>query len=342
MSEPQPMIVIKDLEKTYFSHGQEVTALKKIDLTIPQGDIFGIIGMSGAGKSTLIRCMNLLERPTAGHILIDGQDMTQLSDKELRQMRLSVGMIFQRFNLLMQSTVEKNVLFPLEITHTPKEIAKKRAQELLDLVGLGDKAKAYPAQLSGGQMQRVAIARALAANPKVLLCDEATSALDPMTTTAILDLLKDINRKMGITIVIITHEMNVIRRICHQVAIIDKGVIAEQGPVGKIFTDPQTEAAKKLFRPAKTDVPNSTYTDTNRGKKTMRLIFAGNTYDPIISGMIAACGVPVSILSADISQMGDGVYGQTTIEIPEDPEAAQRIRTYLKEKQVKTEGVDGE
>lgn len=333
MPSQTPMITIDNLQKTYFSHGQEFVALQGINLTIPQGDIFGIIGMSGAGKSTLIRCINLLERPTGGKIIIDGQDMTCLSDKELRHMRLSVGMIFQRFNLLMQSTVEKNVMFPLEITHTPKAEAKKTAQELLELVGLGDKAQSYPAQLSGGQMQRVAIARALAANPKVLLCDEATSALDPMTTTAILDLLKDINKKMGITIVVITHEMGVIRRICNQVAIIDKGVIAEQGSVGEIFTNPKTEAAKRLFRPAKTESSGT--------KKTMRLIFAGNTiYEPVISGMIQACGVPVSIISADISQMGDGIYGQTTIEIPEDVEAANRIRAYLKAQGVKTEEVE--
>lgn len=331
----QPMIRIEQLKKTYISHGREVTALEEINLNIPRGDIFGIIGMSGAGKSTLIRCMNLLERPTQGQIIIDGQDMTRLSDNELRQMRLSVGMIFQRFNLLMQSTVEKNVLFPLEITHTPKKEAKKRAQELLELVGLGDKAGAYPAQLSGGQMQRVAIARALAANPKVLLCDEATSALDPMTTTAILDLLKNINRQLGITIVVITHEMNVIRRICNQVAIIDKGVIAEQGAVGEIFTDPKTDAAKRLFRPHKPE--------TSGSKKALRLIFTGQAiYEPVISGMIQACGVPVSIISADIDQLGDGIYGQTTIEIPEDVGAANRIRDYLQEKGVKTEEVDAQ
>ncbi len=332
MGMQQSMIAIHRLKKTYISHGQEVTALQEINLEIPRGDIFGIIGMSGAGKSTLIRCMNLLERPTEGEIIIDGQDMTQLSDKELRQMRLSVGMIFQRFNLLMQSTVEKNVLFPLEITRTPKKEAKKRTMELLELVGLGDKAGAYPAQLSGGQMQRVAIARALAANPKVLLCDEATSALDPMTTTAILDLLKNINKQLGITIVVITHEMNVIRRICNQVAIIDQGVIAEQGPVGDIFTNPKTDAAKRLFRPNKPE--------TSGSKKALRLIFAGQTiYEPVISGMIQACGVPVSIISADIEQMGDGIYGQTTIEIPEDKEAASRILDYLAEQGVTTEEV---
>lgn len=335
MPDQSPMIAIHQLKKTYLSHGQEVTALQEINLEIPRGDIFGIIGMSGAGKSTLIRCMNLLERPTAGQIIIDGQDMTRLSDKELRQMRLSVGMIFQRFNLLMQSTVEKNVLFPLEITHTPKKEAKKRAMELLNLVGLGDKAGAYPAQLSGGQMQRVAIARALAANPKVLLCDEATSALDPMTTTAILDLLKNINKQLGITIVVITHEMNVIRRICNQVAIIDQGVIAEQGAVGEIFTNPRTDAAKRLFRPNKPE--------TSGSKRALRLIFAGQAiYEPVISGMIQACGVPVSIISADIEQMGDGIYGQTTIEIPEDQGAASRILDYLAEQGVTTEEVTTE
>ena len=246
------MIRIEALTKTYAVPGGTVDALKGIDLEIRQGEIFGIIGMSGAGKSTLIRCMNLLERPTSGTIQIDGQDVTGLSKKALRQMRHSVGMIFQQFNLLMQTTVEKNIAFPLEITGVDKAQCAKRVKELLEIVGLSDKADAYPAQLSGGQKQRVAIARALAANPKVLLCDEATSALDPMTTDSILELLKRINQQMGITIVVITHEMEVIRKICHRVAIIDGGVIAEQGEVTEIFTAPKTAAAVWATWPSNT------------------------------------------------------------------------------------------
>lgn len=328
------MIRIQSLSKTYQVPGGTVDALKGIDLEIQKGEIFGIIGMSGAGKSTLIRCMNLLERPTSGSIEIDGQDVTGLSNKALRQMRHSVGMIFQQFNLLMQSTVAKNIAFPLEITGADKQTAENRVKELLEIVGLADKAGAYPSQLSGGQKQRVAIARALAANPKVLLCDEATSALDPMTTDSILDLLKQINQQMGITIVIITHEMEVIRKICSRVAIIDGGVIAEQGEVTEIFTRPKTAAARQLFHvlPEGEDV---------KGGALLRLVFDGNTlYEPVVAGMILACGVPVSILTAEIRTIGQGQYGQLTIQLPDDLEASIRARQYLKEQGVRAEEVE--
>ena len=242
------MISIRDLEKVYSNGGSNVTALKGINLDIPRGSIFGIIGLSGAGKSTLIRCINRLDPPTGGKILIDGTDIMQLSNKDLLQMRRQLGMIFQQFNLLMQRTILANVMFPMEISGVPRAQAKKRAMELLDIVSLSDKANMYPAQLSGGQKQRVAIARALTMEPKVLLCDEATSALDPMTTRSILLLLQDINKRLGITIVVITHEMEVIRQICTDVAIIDGGVIAEHGRVRDVFTHPKTEAAKRLFR----------------------------------------------------------------------------------------------
>ncbi|MCL1963871.1 MAG: ATP-binding cassette domain-containing protein, partial [Firmicutes bacterium] len=247
------MIDIQGVRKVFPGQAGGVIALDGIDLTIRQGDIFGIIGMSGAGKSTLIRCINRLEAPTEGRIVIGGQDILEASRRDLLTMRRSVGMIFQQFNLLMQRTVEKNVRFPMEISGVPHEAAKRRASELLELVGLRDKARVYPAQLSGGQKQRVAIARALATNPGVLLCDEATSALDPMTTQSILSLLQDINQRLGITIVIITHEMQVIRQICTHVAIIDNGRIAEQGDVTEIFTNPQTAASRKLFRLAAND-----------------------------------------------------------------------------------------
>ena len=231
------MIQIKNLSKTFPMKDGAVYALRNINLTIPDGAIYGIIGMSGAGKSTLVRCINLLERPTEGSVVIDGVALESLTPAQLRQRRREITMIFQQFNLLMQRTCLKNVCFPMELCGVPAAEARKRAEELLDLVGLKEKAGAYPAQLSGGQKQRVAIARALATNPKVLLCDEATSALDPTTTTSILELLKDLNHKLGVTVVVITHQMSVIEEICTRVAILDGGVIAEQGAVEEIFSD---------------------------------------------------------------------------------------------------------
>ena len=238
------MIEIKSLSKTFQTKNAEVHALVDINLSIEKGDIFGIIGMSGAGKSTLVRCINMLEKPTKGTVFFDGRDLSRLSDRQLREARHSMGMIFQQFNLLMQRTALGNICFPMEIAGADKASAKKRALELLELVGLSDREKAYPSQLSGGQKQRVAIARALATNPKVLLCDEATSALDPTTTRSILTLLKDINHRLGITIVVITHEMSVIEEICNRVAIIDESKIAESGAVQDIFYIPQTAAAQ--------------------------------------------------------------------------------------------------
>lgn len=230
------MISIKNLSKTFEGKNGSVRALKNINLEIADGEIFGIIGMSGAGKSTLVRCINMLERPTAGSVEIDGKDLTRMSEKELREMRKSVAMIFQKFNLLMQRTCLKNVMFPLEIAGASKKEARIKAKMLLDTVGLSDKAYAYPAQLSGGQQQRVAIARALATSPKVLLCDEATSALDPKTTDQILELIRDINKRLGITVVIITHQMNVVTDVCDRVAVIKSGEIAEEGEVEQIFS----------------------------------------------------------------------------------------------------------
>ncbi len=241
-----PFIQIKNLEKNYTSHNNTVTALSKINLDIEKESIYGIIGMSGAGKSTLVRCINFLERPTSGTVIIGDKDLSKLNEKQLRRVRQKIGMIFQQFNLLMQRNVIDNICFPLEISGVKKEEARKRAEELLELVNLSDKCKSYPSQLSGGQKQRVAIARALATNPEILLCDEATSALDPDTTRSILSLLKDINKKLGITIIIITHEMKVVEEICDYVAIVDKGHLAEQGKVLDVFSNPSTEAAKRL------------------------------------------------------------------------------------------------
>jgi len=240
-------VELKNLTKIFSSRDDQLTALKNIDLAVEQGDIYGIIGMSGAGKSTLIRCINFLEQPTEGTVLVDGCDLSELDEKGLRKVRRDIAMIFQNFNLLMQRTVLDNVCFPLEITGMKKKDARKRAMELLEIVGLKGKAKAYPAQLSGGQKQRTAIARALAGDPKILLCDEATSALDPTTTQSILELLEDINHKFGITIILITHEMSVIRQICSHVAVIEEGSLVEQGEVEKVFSNPQTNIARQLF-----------------------------------------------------------------------------------------------
>jgi D-methionine transport system ATP-binding protein len=315
-----PAIEILGLRKVFPTTGGKVVALDGIDLRIERGDIFGVIGMSGAGKSTLIRCINRLERPTEGRILLGGEDILSVSNRRLRDMRRRVGMIFQQFNLLMQCTVEKNVRFPLEISRVPRGEAKRRTAELLELVGLSDKARAYPAQLSGGQKQRVAIARALSTNPDVLLCDEATSALDPMTTNSILALLRDIHSRLGITIVIITHEMQVIREICGKVAIIDDGRIAEQGGVAEVFTRPQSAAARRMFR---MPVEHAT-------GRAMCLTFAGDSFAaPVIANVALHCGVALSILSAEVRQVSGQAVGRVVVSMPEDPAALAAATDYL-------------
>ena len=330
------MIEIEHLNKTYPSPGGDIHALRDVNLRIEDGEIFGIIGLSGAGKSTLVRCINLLERPTSGTVRIDGRDMTQLSRRDLLKARQDIGMIFQSFNLLMQRNALANVRFPLELAGVPKREADKRAQELLELVGLGDRAGAYPAQLSGGQKQRVAIARALATNPKVLLCDEATSALDPTTTESILELLRDLNRRLGVTVVVITHEMRVVERICSRVAIIADSRIAELGPVQEVFLHPQTEAAKRLVLPSRAgklegfakDGENRAV-DECRGS-LIRLAFDGETTDrPIIADMILSLGAPVSIVYADTRSIEGRLYGHTVLQLPSDPETADKMRRWL-------------
>ena len=277
------MIEIKNLSKTFHTAEGEVEALKNVSLSIADGDIFGIIGMSGAGKSTLVRTINMLERPTEGTVVIDGVDMGTLSDKELRAKRREITMIFQGFNLLMQKTCLDNVCFPLKLSglRGEKKWREQRAMELLDIVGLKDKAKAYPAQLSGGQQQRVAIARALATDPKVLLCDEATSALDPTTTSSILELIRSINEKTGITVIIITHQMSVVESVCRHVAILDGGVIAEQGEVSEIFSYPTSAAAKRLVYPEGDAIAASAVP----GERTLRVVFNGSeaTSRPLIA-----------------------------------------------------------
>ena len=324
------MIEIKNLCKTYSSASGNVEALRDINLTIEDGEIFGIIGLSGAGKSTLVRCINLLERPTSGSVIIDGQDITLLSRPELLKMRRSISMIFQGFNLLEQRSVLRNVTFPLEISGVKGQAAKQKAMELLKVVGLEEKAAAYPAQLSGGQKQRVAIARALASDPRYLLCDEATSALDPNTTRSILELLRKINRELGVTIVVITHEMKVIDQICDRVAVIDQSRIAESGKVSDVFANPQSQIARELILPQ-----DRTAIETSGGKK-IRIIFDGmQSNEPIISSMTLDCQVPVNILFADTKDFDGIVYGHMIIELPTDAHQAEKVIAWLKNSDVK-------
>ena len=321
------MIEIKNLYKTFHTKAGEVYALKDINLTINDGDIYGIIGMSGAGKSTLVRCINMLERPTGGQVIIDGKNMGLLSDKELREARRDITMIFQSFNLLMQRNCLKNVCFPMELAGMKKADAEKRAMELLELVGLPDKAKAYPAQLSGGQQQRVAIARALATNPKVLLCDEATSALDPNTTHSILSLIRDINKKLGITVVIITHQMSVVEEVCTHVAILDRGEVAEVGTVGEVFSSPKSNAARRLVFPNGEDDMVSDPTK----EKRLRVVFNGaeTAGAPLITTMAIETGIAVNILAASIRSIESRAYGSMLLGIPGKRENLFTVTDYL-------------
>ena len=319
------MIELKNLGKVYKTAEKDIVALDDINLTIHDGEIFGIIGLSGAGKSTLVRCINLLEEPTSGEVIIDGKSLTKLPRKELLKLRQSIGMIFQGFNLLEQRNVIKNVCFPLEIAGVDRKTAEARAKELIKMVGLEDREKSYPSQLSGGQKQRVAIARALATDPKYLLCDEATSALDPNTTRQILDLLKEINEKLGVTIVVITHEMKVIDRICDSVAVIDSSHIAEVGKVTEVFTSPKSKIARDLIIPK-----DSTAIDTEGGRR-IRLTFDGSekTNDPLIARMVMECGAPVNILFADTRIYEGVLHGHMVIELPNEAKEAEKIITWL-------------
>ena len=329
------MIELKHLGKTYRAPDKEIVALDDINLTIRDGEIFGIIGLSGAGKSTLVRCLNLLEVPTAGEVLVDGKSLTQLSRKELLKLRQSIGMIFQSFNLLEQRNVLRNVCFPLEVAGVGRKAAEQRARELLELVGLSDRADSYPSQLSGGQKQRVAIARALATNPKYILCDEATSALDPNTTRSILELLRQINQDLGVTIVVITHEMKVIDQICDRVAVIDHSHIAEEGLVSEVFTNPQSQIARDLIIPKE-----RTVLETEGGKR-LRLIFGGETTGgPHIAEMILACQAPVSILMANTKELDGVIYGYTIIELPKDSHQAEKILIWLQNSSIRWKEVE--
>lgn len=323
------MIQLVNLNKTFKTSAGEINALKDINLTINDGEIFGIIGLSGAGKSTLVRCINLLERPTSGDVVVDGKNLTKLSRKELLKVRRSIGMIFQSFNLLEQRNVIKNVCYPLEIAGVKKEKAVMRARELLKLVGLEDREKAYPSQLSGGQKQRVAIARALATEPRYLLCDEATSALDPNTTQSILELLKKINETLGVTIIVITHEMKVIDSICDSVAVIDKSRIAEVGRVSEMFLNPRSDIAKDLILPKHTKSKIS-------GNRRIRIIFDGESSQrPIISELVLSSGVEVNIMFADTKDIEGKAYGQMLLELPDDEKRAEKIFAWLNANKVK-------
>ncbi len=335
METQDAIIQIECMSKVFESKSGRVVALDEIDLHIVRGEIFGIIGLSGAGKSTLVRCINFLEKPTGGKVIVDGQELSRLPEKQLLEARRGMGMIFQQFNLLQQRTALQNICFPLEIAGKPKAEAEKRARELLEIVGLREREHAYPAQMSGGQQQRVAIARALATNPKILLCDEATSALDPTTTRQILALLKQINRTLGITIVIITHEMAVIEEVCQRVAIIDASRIAEVGTVDQVFTRPQSDMAKQLI------YPDGKRDEVATGKRYCRIVFDGNSsFEPVVSNMVLECKAPVNIMFANTKNIDGKAYGQMLLQLPEDERAAQRALAYLETQNVHVEEVD--
>ena len=340
------MIKLSHIEKTYDSPSGPVKALRGIDLTIGRGEIYGIIGLSGAGKSTLVRCINMLERPTAGQVFVDGREMTALTPAELREARKSIGMIFQHFNLLSSATVYDNVAFPLKLAGMSAGDIRQRVEPLLKLVGLEAKAHQYPSQLSGGQKQRVGIARALASEPKVLLCDEATSALDPQTTKAILDLIRDINQKLRLTVVVITHEMQVIKEICDKVAVIDKGVIAEQGPVLEVFTNPQQPITKEFISVLLSNELPAAF----RGEKIsaapvpgacllLRLTFIGESADnPVIAGMIRRFPqVETTLLFGSLDQIKATPFGRMIIGLTGPQSEIDRALDYLKSQDLKEE-----
>lgn len=324
------MIEIRNLSKTFTTAGGQVEALKNISLTIPDGEIYGIIGMSGAGKSTLVRCINMLERPTEGSVIIDGKNLNDLSEAELRQERQKITMIFQDFNLLMQRNCLKNVCFPLELAGVKKSEAVARATELLETVGLSDKAKAYPAQLSGGQQQRIAIARALATHPKILLCDEATSALDPQTTHSILSLIRDVRDKLGLTVIVIAHQMSVVEEICGRVAILNGGEVVEEGPVHEVFSAPKSEAAKRLV------YPDGYSTDTlapTPDEHFIRVVYNGAEVSktPLIAQMAMDKNIAASIRSASTKSIGGKAYGNMLLSVTDDESLAEEAISYLRE-----------
>ena len=330
------MIKVSHLTKTFKVKTGNVEALNDVSFEVNEGEIFGIIGLSGAGKSTLVRCLNLLEKPTSGEVIVNGKNLLDLSLNDLRMERKEIAMIFQSFNLLMQANVVDNVCFPMEINGVEKRVARKKALEYLKIVGLEEKAKAYPAQLSGGQKQRVAIARALASAPKIILCDEATSALDPETTKSILELIKKINKEYGITCIIITHEMAVIQEICHRCAVLENGVLVEENTVEELFRHPKTNAARRL-------IFNSTNVVKNMSSnRFLRIAFEeSNTQEPVIANLILEFKKPVNILESNISSINGKSRGQMMIELPDDPKLQEKMIKYLKDnKSIVVEEVD--
>lgn len=339
------MIELQHIDKVYHTASGDLHALKDINLTINEGEIFGIIGLSGAGKSTLVRCINMLEKPTSGKVMVDGQEMTALGEEQLRKARQNIGMIFQHFNLLSSRTVFGNIAFPLEIQGMDKAAIQKKVEPLLDLVGLKDRADHYPSQLSGGQKQRVGIARALASDPKVLLCDEATSALDPQTTESILNLLRDINKRLHITIVMITHQMNVVKEICDRVAVIENGEIIERGSMVDIFTNPQKATTKEFVASIQhNDLPDfvrklDIHKDYKAGDKALvSLSFIGDSAgEPIVSVLIKEYDTNVNILTANIETLQDTPFGTLLIEVEGDEDHLKKALDYLHERKVKDE-----
>jgi D-methionine transport system ATP-binding protein len=339
------LIELQHIDKVYHTASGDLHALKDINLTINEGEIFGIIGLSGAGKSTLVRCINMLEKPTSGKVMVDGQEMTALGEEQLRKARQNIGMIFQHFNLLSSRTVFGNIAFPLEIQGMDKAAIQKKVEPLLDLVGLKDRADHYPSQLSGGQKQRVGIARALASDPKVLLCDEATSALDPQTTESILNLLRDINKRLHITIVMITHQMNVVKEICDRVAVIENGEIIEQGSMVDIFTNPQKATTKEFVASIQhNDLPDfvkklDIHKDYKAGDKALvSLSFIGDSAgEPIVSVLIKEYDTNVNILTANIETLQDTPFGTLLIEVEGDEDHLKKALDYLHERKVKDE-----
>ena len=322
----EPMIQVENLCKRFETKGGTVEAAKNISFSIEKGEIFGIIGLSGAGKSTLVRCLNLLEGPTSGTVKVNGKNLTELSEKELRKERQKIGMIFQHFNLLMQRTALDNVCFPMEIAGIGKAESRKKALEYLRIVGLEEKALSYPSQLSGGQKQRVAIARVLASDPQILLCDEATSALDPQTTKAILELIKEINRDYGITVVVITHEMSVVQEICDKVAVLERGSLVETGTVEELFRNPKTDEARKLVFSGRTQIKEM------KGKRLVRVTFREkSSFEPVIANLVLTYRTPVNILYADTKNINGQAQGEMILQLPELEEVADKMIQYLKE-----------
>lgn len=324
----ETIISVKNLVKSFDTDNGLLHAVNNVSFDIKKGEVFGIIGLSGAGKSTLVRCLNLLEKPNSGTVTVDGKELQSLSEKELRMVRRKIGMIFQHFNLLMQVSVLKNVMFPMEIAGVPKAEAKKKALEYLKIVGLENKANSFPALLSGGQKQRVAIARVLASDPEILLCDEATSALDPETTKSILNLIKDINKKYNITVVVITHEMSVIQEICDTCIVLEYGKLVEQNSVEELFRHPKTNAAKRLIFSASQAVKEM------EGGKVARVTFEGSSsVEPVISNMILEFKSPVNILTSELTSLHGKTNGQMVIQLPDDEDKANKMIDYLSKKE---------